>query len=202
MRILKGTEKQVAWANDIQKEVLNTLGICLKLTLEEKAGKEDKIEKAKNDYKILKEQFENIDEAKFLIDNLAEITRKNLTEYDKCSILLDFVLRTEGFKSGGAVSAKAIKKLAKRNIENTDKVISTEIPLKNIEFNKYYRNEYDIELKTYYRAIKVAKGAVITIAKDIYKKDVIFFSNGKVENGYSVKDIENIDEIDVVEISK
>lgn len=199
---MKGTEKQIKWATDIQKEVLNTLDICLEFSLKEKEGKEDKIEKAKNGYKILKEQFENIDEAKFLIDNLAEITRKNLTEYNKCSILSDFISRTEGFKSGGAVSAKAIEKLAKRNIENTDKVISGEISLKDIEFNKRYRNEYDIELITSYGVIKVTKGTVITIAKDIYKKDAIFFNDGKVENGYAVKDIENIDEINVVEISK
>ena len=199
---MKGTEKQVKWANDIQREVLNTLDICLEFSLKEKEGKDDKIEKAKNGYEVLKKQFKNIDEAKFYIDNLSNITRKNLTEYDKCSILSDFISRTEGFKSGGAVSAKAIEKLAKRNIENTDKVISAEIPLKNIEFNKYYRNEYNIELKTCYGVIKVAKGTVITIAKDIYKKDAIFFNNGKVENGYAVKDIENIDEINVVEISK
>lgn len=199
---MKGTEKQVKWANDIQKEVLNTLDICLNFSLKEKEGKDDKIEKAKKGYKILKEQFENIDEAKFFIDNLSEITKKDLTEYDKCNILSDFISRAEEFKSGGAVSGKAIEKLAKRNIENTDKVISTEISLKNIEFNKFYRNEYDIELKTSFGTIKIEKGTAITIAKDIYKKDALFFHNGKVEEGYPVKAIENIDEINVVEISK
>lgn len=73
MRELKGTEKQVKWAEDIRKEVIEMNDYLLENVdaLEE----EKRINKAKEVYTTSKEYLENVAEATLFIENFKEILK-------------------------------------------------------------------------------------------------------------------------------
>ena len=95
---LKGTEKQVKWANDIRQKLLNDLETCEK-SLETYKWNKEKAEKL---LKESRENLESIDSSKYFIDNHREYRKFDTfgTGDIKEALNLNMRLVNHAFKAG------------------------------------------------------------------------------------------------------
>lgn len=86
MKELKGSEKQVKWANDIRTDILNLTNELEKSKIERIKNEDYKIkdmsieemtERCKRKFERIREAIRNIDDAKFFIDNFRNVLKYN-----------------------------------------------------------------------------------------------------------------------------
>ena len=114
MQELKGSEKQVKWAEDIRKEVISINNYLLENVsiLEE----EKRISKAKEVYTTSKKYLESIEDSKVFIENFKEILTtkgdfKNDTFYSKFRVFKDGI-KNLGLKGYGRLGNEIRLKIA------------------------------------------------------------------------------------------
>ncbi|HBF9943396.1 TPA: hypothetical protein KO445_003922, partial [Clostridioides difficile] len=86
MKELKGSEKQIIWANDIRADILNLTNELEKSKLERIKNEdykikdmsiEEMIERCKRKFERIREAISNIEDAKFFIDNFRNVLKYN-----------------------------------------------------------------------------------------------------------------------------
>ncbi|WP_053293651.1 hypothetical protein [Clostridium botulinum] len=116
MQELKGTEKQIKWAEDIRKAVMDMNNYLLENVsiLEE----EKRINKAKEVYTTSKEYLENVSDSKVFIETFKEILTitgdfKNDTFYNKFRVFKDGI-KSLGLKGYGRLGNGIRLKIAEK----------------------------------------------------------------------------------------
>ena len=103
---LKGTEKQVKWANDIREELNNTIDVIKDAIISRKSSKNSE---AVEKIEAIRSNLNNNLEAKFFIENFKGITKGNV--FDKLFVLYNLEdLKIDGLKLYTALALKELNK--------------------------------------------------------------------------------------------
>lgn len=152
MKELKGSEKQIRWAEDIRKDILTLVDELEKCKIKRIEIEEYKIkdmsieeltERCKRKFERIREEIRNIDSAKFFIDNFKNILQHNSLNQKAFHInqkLKDYGLGDENrnwsFLQGETQASYRLKKVKDCNISYEE---AKEIT-KKIKFNDDWTN--------------------------------------------------------------
>ena len=108
---LKGTEKQIKWAADIRKELVETLELVKELDIKRKTRKNKSFEESSKKVDSAIDFMSNQTDSKFFIDNYKDILKEKGN--DKVYLLVDMIQR--GSKPG-LESCSAIISISAREL--------------------------------------------------------------------------------------
>ncbi|MGX8128470.1 hypothetical protein ACWTV9_19580 [Clostridioides difficile] len=153
MKELNGSEKQIAWANDIRKDILILVDELEKCKIKrinigeykvKDMGVEEMTDRCKRKFERIREEIRNIESAKFFIDNFRYILEYNSLEQKAFHVnqkLKDSQLteksRSWSFLQGETQASHRLKKVKDYNISYEE---AKEIA-KKIKFNDNWSNE-------------------------------------------------------------
>ena len=94
---LKGSEKQVKWAEEIRENLLVAINDATeflenvqKKRIEKQGHKAKRIDRRIKAINELKNEIENIEKASYLIDNYMSMTNKKLTREDRQNEIIEY----------------------------------------------------------------------------------------------------------------
>lgn len=96
---LKGSEKQVKWAEDIRANFLKALERYTSVSSED-----EKVVKVVNAFKAFKEEIENQESAKWFIENRTFVNEKQIFEGEELKKV--YVIDLDEFRKGRNISAR------------------------------------------------------------------------------------------------
>lgn len=218
MKELKGSEKQIIWANDIRADILNLTNELEKSKLERIKNEdykikdmsiEEMIERCKRKFERIREAISNIEDAKFFIDNFRNVLKYN--SLNQKAFQINQVFRESQFteeignlkflkgetqashklrKVEGSISYEEAKKIAKEINFNDN--WSNEIKENVLEIVEIFDDAVKQATSTEY--IEKAKKYII---ETLIQKNAQFYRNGFAD--IKKKQIENYRKIESAE---
>lgn len=218
MKELKGSEKQIIWANDIRTDILNLTNELEKSKIERIKNEDYKIkdmsieemtERCKRKFERIREAISNIEDAKFFIDNFRNVLKYN--SLNQKAFQINQIFRESQFteeignlkflkgetqashklrKVEGSISYEEAKKIAKEiNFNNN---WSNEIKENVLEIVEIFDDAVKQATSTEY--IEKAKKYII---ETLIQKNAQFYKNGFAD--IKKKQIENYRKIESAE---
>ncbi|EGT4537044.1 TPA: hypothetical protein ACTWTT_003597 [Clostridioides difficile] len=218
MKELKGSEKQIIWANDIRADILNLTNELEKSKLERIKNEdykikdmsiEEMIERCKRKFERIREAISNIEDAKFFIDNFRNVLKYN--SLNQKAFQINQIFRESQFteeignlkflkgetqashklrKVEGSISYEEAKKIAKEINFNDN--WSNEIKENVLEIVEIFDDAVKQATSTEY--IEKAKKYII---ETLIQKNAQFYKNGFAD--IKKKQIENYRKIESAE---
>ncbi|MDV9592765.1 hypothetical protein RHF56_08390 [Clostridioides difficile] len=218
MKELKGSEKQIIWANDIRTDILNLTNELEKSKLERIKNEDYKIkdmsieemtERCKRKFERIREAISNIEDAKFFIDNFRNVLKYN--SLNQKAFQINQIFRESQFteeignlkflkgetqashklrKVEGSISYEEAKKIAKEINFNDN--WSNEIKENVLEIVEIFDDAVKQATSTEY--IEKAKKYII---ETLIQKNAQFYKNGFAD--IKKKQIENYRKIESAE---
>ncbi|VII00992.1 Uncharacterised protein [Clostridioides difficile] len=218
MKELKGSEKQIIWANDIRTDILNLTNELEKSKIERIKNEDYKIkdmsieemtERCKRKFERIREAISNIEDAKFFIDNFRNVLKYN--SLNQKAFQINQIFRESQFteeignlkflkgetqashklrKVEGSISYKEAKKIAKEINFNDN--WSNEIKENVLEIVEIFDDAVKQATSTEY--IEKAKKYII---ETLIQKNAQFYRNGFAD--IKKKQIENYRKIESAE---
>ncbi|HDF2751962.1 TPA: hypothetical protein PC444_003382 [Clostridioides difficile] len=218
MKELKGSEKQIIWANDIRADILNLTNELEKSKLERIKNEdykikdmsiEEMIERCKRKFERIREAISNIEDAKFFIDNFRNVLKYN--SLNQKAFQINQIFRESQFteeignlkflkgetqashklrKIEGSISYEEAKKIAKEINFNDN--WSNEIKENVLEIVEIFDDAVKQATSTEY--IEKAKKYII---ETLIQKNAQFYRNGFAD--IKKKQIENYRKIESAE---
>ncbi|EGT3729695.1 TPA: hypothetical protein KNH77_003723 [Clostridioides difficile] len=218
MKELKGSEKQIIWANDIRADILNLTNELEKSKLERIKNEdykikdmsiEEMIERCKRKFERIREAISNIEDAKFFIDNFRNVLKYN--SLNQKAFQINQIFRESQFteeignlkflkgetqashklrKVEGSISYEEAKKIAKEINFNDN--WSNEIKENVLEIVEIFDDAVKQATSTEY--IEKAKKYII---ETLIQKNAQFYRNGFAD--IKKKQIENYRKIESAE---
>lgn len=218
MKELKGSEKQIIWANDIRADILNLTNELEKSKLERIKNEdykikdmsiEEMIERCKRKFEKIREAISNIEDAKFFIDNFRNVLKYN--SLNQKAFQINQIFRESQFteeignlkflkgetqashklrKVEGSISYEEAKKIAKEINFNDN--WSNEIKENVLEIVEIFDDAVKQATSTEY--IEKAKKYII---ETLIQKNAQFYRNGFAD--IKKKQIENYRKIESAE---
>ncbi|HBG3258829.1 TPA: hypothetical protein KP562_003069 [Clostridioides difficile] len=215
MKELKGSEKQIIWANDIRTDILNLTNELEKSKLERIKNEDYKIkdmsieemtERCKRKFERIREAISNIEDAKFFIDNFRNVLKYN--SLNQKAFQINQIFRESQFteeignlkflkgetqashklrKVEGSISYEEAKKIAKEINFNDN--WSNEIKENVLEIVEIFDDAVKQATSTEY--IEKAKKYII---ETLIQKNAQFYKNGFAD--IKKKQIENYRKIE------
>ncbi|AEF56900.1 hypothetical protein KWY15_18010 [Clostridioides difficile] len=218
MKELKGSEKQIIWANDIRTDILNLTNELEKSKIERIKNEDYKIkdmsieemtERCKRKFERIREAISNIEDAKFFIDNFRNVLKYN--SLNQKAFQINQIFRESQFteeignlkflkgetqashklrKVEGSISYEEAKKIAKEINFNDN--WSNEIKENVLEIVEIFDDAVKQATSTEY--IEKAKKYII---ETLIQKNAQFYKNGFAD--IKKKQIENYRKIESAE---
>ncbi|HBY3012441.1 TPA: hypothetical protein MIV81_003616 [Clostridioides difficile] len=218
MKELKGSEKQIIWANDIRTDILNLTNELEKSKIERIKNEDYKIkdmsieemtERCKRKFERIREAISNIEDAKFFIDNFRNVLKYN--SLNQKAFQINQIFRESQFteeignlkflkgetqashklrKVEGGISYEEAKKIAKEINFNDN--WSNEIKENVLEIVEIFDDAVKQATSTEY--IEKAKKYII---ETLIQKNAQFYKNGFAD--IKKKQIENYRKIESAE---
>ncbi|MDM9751222.1 hypothetical protein Q3L00_14245 [Clostridioides difficile] len=218
LKELKGSEKQIIWANDIRTDILNLTNELEKSKLERIKNEdykikdmsiEEMIERCKRKFERIREAISNIEDAKFFIDNFRNVLKYN--SLNQKAFQINQIFRESQFteeignlkflkgetqashklrKVEGSISYEEAKKIAKEINFNDN--WSNEIKENVLEIVEIFDDAVKQATSTEY--IEKAKKYII---ETLIQKNAQFYRNGFAD--IKKKQIENYRKIESAE---
>lgn len=216
LKELKGSEKQIIWANDIRTDILNLTNELEKSKLERIKNEdykikdmsiEEMIERCKRKFERIREAISNIENAKFFIDNFRNVLKYNSLNqkaFHINQILKDSQFAKENrnwsFLQGETQASYRLKKVKDYSISYEEaKKIAKEINFNDNWSNEIKENVLEI-VEIFDDAVKQATSteyiekAKKYIIETLIQKNAQFYRNGFAD--IKKKQIENYRKIE------
>ncbi|MCW0837439.1 hypothetical protein OKS18_18305 [Clostridioides difficile] len=216
MKELKGSEKQIIWANDIRTDILNLTNELEKSKIERIKNEDYKIkdmsieemtERCKRKFERIREAISNIENAKFFIDNFRNVLKYNSLNqkaFHINQILKDSQFAKENrnwsFLQGETQASYRLKKVKDYSISYEEaKKIAKEINFNDNWSNEIKENVLEI-VEIFDDAVKQATSteyiekAKKYIIETLIQKNAQFYRNGFAD--IKKKQIENYRKIE------
>ncbi|HGM3507138.1 TPA: hypothetical protein ACKOR7_001713 [Clostridioides difficile] len=219
MKELKGSEKQIKWANDIRTDILNLTNELEKSKIERIKNEDYKIkdmsieemtERCKRKFERIREAISNIDNAKFFIDNFRKVLKYN--SLNQKAFQINQIFRDSQFTEeignlkflkGETQASYKLKKVEDCSISYEEaKKIAKEINFNDNWSNEIKENVLEI-VEIFDDAVKQATSteyiekAKKYIIETLIQKNAQFFRNGFAD--IKKKQIENYRKIESAE---
>ncbi|MCI4802662.1 hypothetical protein MPV73_12200 [Clostridioides difficile] len=219
LKELKGSEKQIIWANDIRTDILNLTNELEKSKIERIKNEDYKIkdmsieemtERCKRKFERIREAISNIENAKFFIDNFRNVLKYNSLNqkaFHINQILKDSQFAKENrnwsFLQGETQASYRLKKVKDYSISYEEaKKIAKEINFNDNWSNEIKENVLEI-VEIFDDAVKQATSteyiekAKKYIIETLIQKNAQFYKNGFAD--IKKKQIENYRKIESAE---
>ncbi|HBF0792118.1 TPA: hypothetical protein KNP18_003745 [Clostridioides difficile] len=216
LKELKGSEKQIIWANDIRTDILNLINELEKSKIERIKNEDYKIkdmsieemtERCKRKFERIREAISNIENAKFFIDNFRNVLKYNSLNqkaFHINQILKDSQFAKENrnwsFLQGETQASYRLKKVKDYSISYEEaKKIAKEINFNDNWSNEIKENVLEI-VEIFDDAVKQATSteyiekAKKYIIETLIQKNAQFYRNGFAD--IKKKQIENYRKIE------